>query len=126
VSPALNVNLQKQKLNGLRRESFNRLDRRSRTRLAQNRGPSRWRVNVVCGRPVRSLQTRAQQRNGESLALCKHLVRFHREEDMRKSGDTAEEKCVEEGAGYMEVAGKEMEEEERVDDAMDDVEEEAR
>ena len=95
--------------------------------LAQNRGPSRWRVNVVCGRSVRSLQTRAQRRNGESLALCKHLVRFHREEDMRKSGDTAEEeKCVEEGAGCMEVAGKEMEEEERVDDAMDDVEEEAR
>jgi hypothetical protein len=28
---------------------------------------------------------------------------------MRKSGDTAEEeKCVEEGAGCMEVAGKEM------------------
>jgi len=112
VSPVLNVDLKKQKLNGLRRESLHRLGRRSRTRLAHTRGPSRWRANVACGRRVRNLQTRAQQQNGEVL-LCKHLVRFHREEDMRKSGEAAEEKGdEEEGTGWMEVAGEEMEEEE--------------
>jgi hypothetical protein len=92
ISPALEVNLQRQKREALRRESLGRLDRRSRTRLANTRGPSRWRINLACGRPVRSLATRAQRRNRDELAVCKHLVRFHREEDIMK---TAEEKRVE-------------------------------
>ena len=106
ISPALEVNLQRQKREALRRESLGRLDR-SRTRLANTRGPSRWRINLACGRPARSLSTRAQRRNREELAVCKHLVRFHREEDIMK---TAEEKRVEEEDGWVEMEDEEVEE----------------
>jgi hypothetical protein len=105
ISPALEVNLQRQKREALRRESLGRLDRRSRTRLANTRGPSRWRINLACGRPVRSLATRAQRRNRDELAVCKHLVRFHREEDIMK---TAEEKRVEEEEGWVEMEDEEV------------------
>ena len=105
VSPALEVNLERQKIDGLRRESLVRLNRRSRTRLANTRGPSRWRINLACGRPVRSLATRAQRRNRDELAVCKHLVRFHREEDIMK---TAEEKRVEEEEGWVEMEDEEV------------------
>ena len=111
LSPALEVNLQRQKIDGLRRESLVRLNRRSRTRLANTRGPSRWRINLACGRPVRSLETRAQRRNRDELAVCKHLVRFHRVEDIM---ETAEEKNVEEEEGWMELAEDEMEDEEEM------------
>jgi hypothetical protein len=122
VSPALEVNLERQKIDGLRRESLVRLNRRSRTRLANTRGPSRWRINLACGRPVRSLATRAQRRNRDELAVCKHLVRFHREEDMM---ETAEEKTVEEEEGWMELAEDEVEdEEEMVAIGVEDAEEE--
>ena len=111
ISPALEVNLQRQKIDGLRRESLSRLNRRSRTRLAHTRGPSRWRINLACGRPVRSLTTRAQRRNRDELAVCKHLVRFHREEDIM---ETTEDKNVEEEEGWMELAQDEMEDEEEM------------
>ena len=121
VSPALEVNLQRQKIDGLRRESLVRLNRRSRTRLANTRGPSRWRINLACGRPVRSLATRAQRRNRDELAVCKHLVRFDREEDIM---ETAEEKTVEEEEGWMELAEDEMEDEEVAFEVEEAVEEE--
>ena len=120
VSPALEVNLQRQKIDGLRRESLVRLNRRSRTRLANTRGPSRWRINLACGRPVRSLETRAQRRNRDELAVCKHFDRFHREEDIM---ETAEEKTVEE-EGWMELAEDEMEDEEMVAFGVEDAVEE--
>ena len=93
MSPALNLDLGKQKLDGLRRESIKRLQMRSKTRLVHTRGPSRWRINMDCGRPMKSLQTSAQRRNGEALALCKHLIRFNREEDMKSRGDRVDKRC---------------------------------
>jgi hypothetical protein len=121
VSPALEVNLERQKIDGLRRESLVRLNRRSRTRLANTRGTSRWRINLACGRPVRSLATRAQRRNRDELAVCKHFDRFHREEDIM---ETAEEKTVEEEEGWMELAEDEMEDEEMVAFGVEDAVEE--
>jgi hypothetical protein len=47
------------------------------------------------------LATRAQRRNRDELAVCKHLVQFDREEDIM---ETAEEKTVEEEEGWMELA----------------------
>jgi hypothetical protein len=51
------------------------------------------------------LATRAQRRNRDELAVCKHLVRFHREEDIMK---TAEEKRVEEEEGWVEMEDEEV------------------
>ena len=121
VSPALEVNLERQNIDGLRRESLVRLNRRSRTRLANTRGTSRWRINLDCGRPVRSLATRAQRRNRDELVVCKHFDRFHREEDIM---ETAEEKTVEEEEGWMELAEDEMEDEEMVAFGVEDAVEE--
>jgi hypothetical protein len=42
---------------------------------------------------MKSLQTSAQRRNGEALALCKHLIRFNREEDMKSRGDIVDKRC---------------------------------
>jgi hypothetical protein len=65
------------------------------------------------------LATRAQRRNREELAVCKHLVRFHREEDIMK---TAEEKRVEEEDGWVEMEDEEVALE--VEEAVEEEEEE--
>jgi len=125
VSLVLKVNLVRQRLNGLRRESLKKLERRTRTRLAHTRGSSRQRINVACGRPLRRIQTRAQRRSAEALGLCKHLVRFHREEDMEIEDEREEAGPVMEvleEAGGEEDANGYMEEGEEVDKAEDEAE----
>lgn len=64
MSQALNLDLGKQKLDGLRRESIKRLQMRSKTRLVYTRGPSRWRINMDCGRPMKSRGDRVDNKCG--------------------------------------------------------------
>lgn len=127
VAPRLRVNLARQQLNAAHRQSLWATRRRANTRLARTAGgKSRWRINVACGRPVRSQMTRAQMEVARSLSLSKHLVCFHwagesgtveEAEDGGEGEDDGEERMeggdqeVEEGGGANDVGDVAVDEE---------------